>query len=285
MYYDNVMVDLHTHSTASDGTYSPAELIQKASSLPLKAIALTDHDTLSGIQEAKEEAKRCNIIFIPGVEISIEWTHGECHLLGLGVDEDCDELNNLLSTLRNGRIERGRLIAKKLNEAGFNIDYDEILKDSNGVIGRPHFASYMLKKKIVKSIQEAFDKYFGIARPFYIENKNANLQSALNAIKKAHGISVLAHPMSLYRSWKNLPSIISQFKEMGLLGIEAWHPGTKYNNCKRLEKLGISLSLIITASSDFHGERRKDHHLGRTCNNIAIEDSYFENLINGGLKL
>ena len=278
------MIDLHTHSTASDGTYSPSELIDKACDLGLKAIALTDHDTLDGIKEAREAAKN-RIIFIPGVEISIEWNKGECHLLGLGVREDSYLLNSLLCTLQNSREERGVLIAKKLKDAGFNVKYEEIAKMANGTVGRPHFASYMYEHKMVKSIQEAFDKYLAIGRPFYVEKKNADLKQAISAIKNAKGIPVLAHPMSLYRSWKYLPSIIRGFKDLGLMGLEAWHPGARYGDCKRLETLAKEESLIVTASSDFHGTRRKDRYLGHTCDGQVIEDIYFDNLINGGLRL
>jgi len=279
------MIDLHTHSTASDGTYTPSQLIEKAIALPLKAIALTDHDTLSGLKEAKEAAKG-KIIFIDGVEISIEWKKGEAHLLGLGVREDSASLNSLLSYLKKEREKRGELIAEKLNAAGFSIDYEE-LKSLNctGTVGRPHFASYMKEKNIVKTVQEAFDKYLGFGKPFYIEKKNADMRKAICAIKDAGGIPILAHPMSLYRSWSLLPSIIKGFKEMGLLGIEAWHPGTKKNNCLRLELLAKELSLIVTASSDFHGERRIDRHLGRTCDNIPIEDFYLDSLVAAGLKI
>ena len=278
------MIDLHTHSTASDGTYTPSQLIDKAVSLGLKVIALTDHDTLEGIKEAREAAKG-RIIFIPGVEISIEWNNGECHLLGLGVKDDSTSLNSLLCTLQNAREERGFLIAKKLKDAGFDIEYENVAKLATGTVGRPHFASYMYEKKMVKSIQAAFDKYLGIGRPFYVEKKNANLKEAIFAIRKARGIPVLAHPMSLYRSWKHLPSIIRDFKDLGLMGLEAWHPGARYGDCKRLEELAKEEGLIITASSDFHGERRKDRYLGHTCDNMIIEDIYFENLVNAGLMI
>ena len=278
------MIDLHTHSTISDGTYTPTQLINKAVDLGLKAIALTDHDTLGGINEAREVAKN-RIIFISGVEISIEWNKGDCHLLGLGVEDDSIRLNSLLCTLKNEREERGQLIAKKLKASGFDIEYEKIEKLASGTVGRPHFASYMCEKKMVKSVQEAFDKYLAIGRPFYVPKKNADLKEAIFAIKDAKGIPVLAHPMSLYRSWKYLPSIIHEFKEIGLIGLEAWHPGARYGDCKRLESLAKKEGLIVTASSDFHGERRKDRYLGHTCNNIVIEDFYLDSLISAGLKI
>ncbi len=278
------MIDLHTHSTVSDGTYSPSELINKACDLGLKVIALTDHDTLNGIKEAREAAKD-RIIFVPGVEVSIEWSNGECHMLGLGVKEDSSSLNNLLCTLQHSREERGYLIAKRLKDAGFDIEYEEVAKLVDGTVGRPHFASYMRDHKMVKTIQEAFDKYLGFGRPFYVEKKNADIKEAISAIRDAKGIPVLAHPMSLYRSWKYLPSIIHEFKELGLMGLEAWHPGARYGDCKRLEAVAKEEGLIVTAGSDFHGERRKDRYLGRSCDNMIIEDIYFDNLVNVGLNI
>ena len=271
------MIDLHTHSTCSDGTYTPSKLIDKAVEIGLKALALTDHDTLKGLKEARDRA-RGNLIFINGVEISIEWKKGECHLLGLGVREDSDELNSLLLELEKARKERAWNIAQKLNDAGFHIDFEELSEMAGGTVGRPHFATYMKEHSMVKTLQEAFDKYLSIGRPFYIEKKNVELKDAIRAVKNAGGLPILAHPMSLYRSWSAIPSIIQSFKDIGLLGIEAWHPGTKYGNCVRLEKLAKELSLIITAGSDFHGERRADRHLGRTCGDITIEDFYLEGL-------
>lgn len=279
-----VMVDLHTHSTCSDGTYTPHQLIDEACSLGLKAIALTDHDTLKGIKIAKEYAKG-RIIFVAGVEVSIEWKNGECHLLGLGVKEDADELNNLLTSLEKEREKRACFMAKQLCDAGFDIDYDEIAKNAEGTVGRPHFASYMKEHNMVKTVQEAFDKYFGIGKPFYVEKKNADIKDAIQAIKKADGVPVLAHPMSLYRSWKQIPSIIEEFKELGLKGLEAWHPGTRYGNCKRLEELACKMDLAVSAGSDFHGSRRVDRHLGKTCNDEPIKDVYLENLIKVGLHV
>jgi len=271
------MIDLHTHSTCSDGTYTPSQLIDKAVELGLKGLALTDHDTLKGLKEARERSHE-KLIFINGVEISIEWKKGECHLLGLGVREDSDELNSLLLELKKAREKRAEDIAQKLNDAGFNIDFEALSKMAEGTVGRPHFASYMKEHGMVKTLQEAFDKYLSIGKPFYIDKKNVELKDAIKAVKNAGGLPILAHPMSLYRSWSALPSIIQSFKDIGLVGLEAWHPGTKYSNCLRLEKLAKELSLIITAGSDFHGERRADRHLGKTCDDIIIEDFYLDNL-------
>lgn len=273
------MVDLHTHSTASDGTLSPSELMELAKEKGLKAIALTDHDTVAGIAEAKAAAEKNSLILIPGVEISVAWSPGDFHLLGLGVEENSVMLNELLQKIQKERTKRNIRIIEKMKKSGWNISYSEIEKDAGGVIGRPHIAAYLQKIKMVKSTQEAFDKYLAKGCPFFIEKKCAPLIEAVYAVKAAKGIPVIAHPMSLYLSWSKLPDAVKGFQSLGVRGLEAWHPSTRYNNCKRLEALAEKLGLIVTAGSDFHGSVRKDRYLGETCKRIKIEDRFYENFL------
>lgn len=278
------MVDLHTHSTASDGTFTPTELIIEAKKTGLDAVALTDHDIIAGLEEAETEAKKQNIIFIRGIEISVNWQPGEFHLLGLNLKKDSAALDSLIKNLQSERINRNIRITEKMNKCGFDINYEKLknfIKDENMgsiCIGRPHFAAYMVRHKIVKTNQEAFDKYLGKNRPFFEEKKNADFEEAVFAIKSAGGIPVLAHPMSLYLSWTKLPDAISDLKTRGLMGLEAWNSSTRYNDCKRLEDLAGELDLIVTAGSDFHGNVRKDRKLGTTSNGIKIENRFYENL-------
>ncbi len=274
------MVDLHTHSTASDGTFTPVQLIQTAKKEGLSVIALTDHDILAGLDDAEKEAQAAGIIFIRGIEISVNWQPGEFHLLGLDLRKKSSEMDSLLQRLQNGRINRNMRIAEKLRTQGFNIDYDEVLKfaGNTGSIGRPHFAAYMAAHKMVKNIQTAFDKYLGKHCPCFEEKQNADFQEAVSAIISADGIPVLAHPMSLYLSWSALPKTIASLKEGGLVGLEAWNASTRYNDCRRLEALGAELNMPITAGSDFHGAIRKDRKLGHTANGIKIENRFYESL-------
>ena len=276
-----VMVDLHTHSTASDGTLSPTELAEAAHKAGLSLFALTDHDTVAGVEEAQRAGTALGIRVLPGIEISIEWQPGELHLLGLGLDPENTALCSLMHYAQEKRIERNRKIIKKFSEAGIFIDEKKLNAIAGGrVIGRPHFAQYLVQEKKAKSIQDAFLTYLAKGRPFYIEKECLALPEAIEAIKAARGVPVLAHPMSLYLSWGKLPETIARFKEEGLVGIEAWHSGARYGECLRLEALAEELGLLVTAGSDFHGENRKDVHLGRTTNNIPIEDRFFtDNLL------
>lgn len=275
------MVDLHTHSTASDGTLTPQELVAEAHRVGISVLALTDHDTVAGVKEAQQAAVSYGIRIIPGIEISVEWQPGELHLLGLGVDAESSALAGLMRYTQEKRLERNRRIIEQFSKEGIVIDTEQLAHIAGGtVIGRPHFAQYLVRIGKVKSIQEAFQKFLAKERPFYIEKECLPLTEAIKAVKTANGIPVLAHPMSLYLSWAKLPGAIEQFKEQGLMGIEAWHSGARYGECVRLQSLAQQLNLIVTAGSDFHGANRKDVHLGRTANNIAIEDRFYtENLL------
>ena len=270
------MVDLHTHSTASDGTYSPTELVKKAHETGISVLALTDHDTVAGLAEACEAGKRYGVHIIPGIEISIAWQPGEFHLLGLGLTPDHPMLQAMVEDVRRKRKERNAKIIEQFNQAGIVIDPEKLAAIAgNGVIGRPHFAQYLVAEKKAKNIPDAFQKYLAKGRPFYKEKECVPFEQAIAVIKAAQGVPVIAHPMSLYLSWSKLPDAIARFQAQGLVGLEAWHPTARYNDCKRLHALAEKLGLIITAGSDFHGENRKDRYLGKTVRNIPIDDSFY----------
>jgi len=272
------MIDLHTHSTASDGSFSPSALIIEAAKCGLSAIALTDHDTTGGIKEAAKAAKENGIRFIPGIELEIAWNRdGEFHLLALGLGELKDEFTAALEELARRRLKRNLEIIDRMNEAGIEVSYDEVQALGHS-IGRPHFAAFLTERKIVKNRLQAFDRYLGKGRPFYIPKEGLEFELALNIIRGSGGIAVLAHPMSLYTAWGKLPDLIKSFKEKGLDGIEAWHPSTRVSYCKRLEELGRKLGLYITAGSDFHGEARKDRKLGFTAGRRKISESFLEDI-------
>ncbi len=273
------MVDLHTHSSRSDGTFSPTELIQAAKREGLSAIALTDHDILAGLDEAAEEAKKQDIIFLRGIEISINWKPGEFHMLGLDLRSESPKMTKMIEKLQNGRIERNMEIAYKLQQEGFDISYEKVKDFSKASsIGRPHFAAYMYAHKMVKKQQLAFDKYLGMNRPCYVRMKNVDMGEAIAAVKESGGVPVIAHPMSLYLSWSILPKMISDFQKQGLMGLEAYNASTREGPCRRLEALGKELGMVMTAGSDFHGKNRKGRRLGYTAGNLQIQDRFYESL-------
>ncbi|MCI5523037.1 MAG: PHP domain-containing protein [Spirochaetales bacterium] len=275
------MIDLHTHSTASDGTLTPSELVQYAFSKKISVLALTDHDTTAGIQEAASEAEKIkssgsDFTFIPGVELNIEWPTGEFHLLGLGLKRISPELNSIIKMLEKERFNRNEKMALKLREAGVDITLEEVIGRFNTAsVGRPHFAQFMVEKGIVKVKQLAFDKYFAKGRPCYVERSGADLSHACYAIKQSGGIPVQAHPLSMYVSWGKIKEALVSVKECGVEGLEAWHPGIRISEAERLESLAHELGMFATAGSDYHGKVRSDRHIGFTAGKTQIKDRYY----------
>ncbi len=275
------MIDLHTHSTASDGELRPAELVALAKESGVSVLALTDHDTFSGLEEAKDAAKNAEIIFVPGIEINISWPSGEFHLLGLGLKSICEELEKITRALQDERKSRNQGILRRMAEAGHDVSYEEFVSLSGGegrenTLGRPHLASYFVKKNLVRKTQAAFDKFLGKSAPFYIGRQGAGLDEAIFAIKKSGGVPVIAHPLSLYVSWGKIADILREIKSRGVQGLEAWHPGAREADCRRLERLGRELKLLVTAGSDFHGKSvRADRRIGITAGNIHIPERYY----------
>lgn len=293
------MVDLHTHSNISDGDLSPDLLVKEAFKQGLSAIALTDHDTIKGLESARTAAKAGNIRFIPGIEININWTGengvpglgigGEFHLLGLGINKPSPAFITAVDTLSRRREARNLEILDKMCGLGLIIDRKlawEELKviagcKSAGVsgehsLGRLHFAALLIKRKIVRSVDQAFDRYLGAGKPLYVPKEGILFEEAVEVIRESGGISVLAHPISLFIAWGRLPDMIKALKEQGLDGLEAWHPTAQSGSCRRLEELAKSLGLYVTEGSDFHGSVRHDRRLGYSAKGRKISDSVLE---------
>jgi predicted metal-dependent phosphoesterase TrpH len=276
------MIDLHTHSRASDGDLTPSALIRSAKERGISAIALTDHDTLDGLEEAREEALRQGIRFIPGIEFDINYepvtVRGEFHLLGLGLTTISPGFRKTLGEIRHKREDRNLRLLERLREGlGREVDYGEVRALSGGgALGRPHFAALLVNRGIVKNQEQAFSKYLGKGQPLYIGKEKFEFARALDIIRKAGGIPVLAHPLSLHLSWGRLPDFVADLAAQGRMGIEAWHPSAGVQACRRLEGLGKSLGLYITAGSDFHGNSRPDRKLGITAGGRPIGERFLE---------
>jgi len=275
------MIDLHVHTTASDGQYTPTEIIQKAVEKNITHIAITDHDTLAGIEEAKNASQQADITLIPGIELSITFPTGEFHLLGYGFTHISSSLQTVLENVVKNRDARNQEIVSKMQADGIDITFEELKNEfPNTIIGRPHFAAIAQKKGLVKHRQQAFDKYLAYGRPWYVKKIGTNLDEAILAIKDSGGAPVIAHPMSLFLSWGKLPDTLKDIYDRGVVGLEAYHPGARMSECTRLEELGKKIGYFITAGSDFHGEKiRGDRKLGHTCGDKKIDPRFWhENL-------
>ncbi len=269
------MIDLHTHTICSDGTLSPAELVRKARALGLTALAITDHDTTDGLDEAKGEAEQGDLRFIPGIEIEVEFHPGEFHLLGLGLRDWKGTLSTAMEEIKRRRHERNLWILDRMKEQGWDITYEDVRRQAESdLIARPHFAAAMIEKKIVRNTKQAFEKYLGTGRPFYTRKEALPLDEAVALIKAAGGRPVIAHPLSLYLSWGRLPGRLEEFREAGVEGLEAYHPGANKRKAERLHHLADRLGFFVTGGSDFHGDMRRDRQLGLSSDGRTVPDEF-----------
>ncbi len=250
-------IDLHTHSTTSDGTMSPADLVKYAHKKGLSAIAITDHDTIDGIDEAIAAGINLGIEVVPGIELSVKYDDHNVHLLGYLFNWQHKELHGALVRLQAGRLERNMKIIAKLNRLGLSVQFSELKKSAgSGQNGRPHIARLMMEKNFVHSMDEAFDKYLGYGGLAYESRFIYGVKDAIALIKNAGGISVLAHPLQLDKSVDDLSQALHQLSEMGLDGIEVYYPTHSRQFRKRLISLAEKDSLLMTGGSDYHGSIR-----------------------------
>ena len=275
------MIDLHSHSAASDGARSPADSARYAIEKKLRVWALTDHDTVDGLREAASTcAAECSgMVFVPGIELNIAWPSGEFHLLGLGLKRCSEELRASIDYLASDRRERNGRMADLIEKAvGVKFDLDEMeAKFRTRQIGRPHFARMMAERGLVKRPQEAFDRYLGSGRPCYVGHAGEDLDTAVAAIKSSGGIPVIAHPKSLYISLNKIEPVIEDIHRRGVMGLEAYHPCVRINEGARLEEIARKFGMFVTAGSDFHGKGvRADRHLGFTAGDLMIKDRFWD---------
>ena len=274
-------VDLHCHSTASDGTCSPTEVIQLGQRSGLSAMSLTDHDTIGGIAEAAAEAGRLGIDFIPGIEISAEYPRpGTMHILGYGVDPNSAILKDLTRQLIEGRDTRNPQIIRKLNELGMDITMTEVEREAGGkVIGRPHIAAILIRKGYVSTIKQAFDKYLAPGGLAYFDKERLTSRRALEMIHESGGLPVLAHPIQL-RALNDgeLERVIKDLKDLGLAGLEVIHSDHGPAHVEKYTKIADRMGLLKTGGSDFHGQNKKDIQLG-TANGRRVPREFFDALV------
>lgn len=276
-----IYVDLHCHSTASDGTLPPREVARLAKQSRLSAFALTDHDTVAGCAEAADEAKRLGIDFLPGIEISAEYpSPGTMHILGYGVDAQSPHLKNLTETLIAGRDNRNPLIVAKLNEMGVAVTMAEWENEAKGaVLGRPQLAAILHRKGYVSSIKQAFDKYIGQGAPAYFDKERLTPRQAFERIAASGGIAVLAHPVQLRtQNDAQLERVVKDLVDLGMAGLEVIHSDHDAAWVEKLTRLADRFGLIKTGGSDFHGTNKKDIQLG-LANGRRIGREMFDALV------
>lgn len=245
-------VDLHTHTTASDGLYSPTELMQHAKEVGLRTVALTDHDTTNGIKEATQTARTLDIDFIPGVEINTDIEGGEVHVLGYFLEYQRPEFQATLKVLRNARERRGERMVELLNEEGISIKWERVREIAKGSVGRPHVAEALMEAGYVQSVGEAFDKYIGNGKPAYVPRYKLTPEDAARLIVSTNGLPVIAHPLTV-PGLALLHELLPALKAAGLVGIETYYGQYTHEDEQILLAVARQYDLIATGGTDFHG--------------------------------
>lgn len=279
-------IDLHVHSTRSDGTYTPSQLVDYAIEKGLAAFALTDHDTVDGLEEAISYADmlRTRQIesdaphplspipeVIPGIEFSTEYQGQDVHIVGLYIDYRNEIFTAKLQEFVDSRTLRNQKMCSLLQETGIDITYDALLREfPNSVITRAHYAKYMLNHGYIKSMQEAFDQYVGDHAPCYVPREKVTPAQAVRLILEAGGVPILAHPVLYHMSDRRLEQLTADLKDVGLIGIEAIYSTYKPHEERQIRALAKKFNLLISGGSDFHGDNKPGLDLGVGYDNLFV---------------
>ena len=275
-----VAVDLHTHSTASDGSESPATVIHRAARVGLSTVALTDHDNLDGIAEAREAADAAGINLISGTELSVEWSTGPMHLLVYFLEPGPGPLQDAMVDIRRGRTDRNRRLADRLRSLGLDITYDEVAEEAGGSgVGRPHFAAVMVAKGFVPDIPAAFDRYLAAGRPGYEPRLRLGAEEAIRLARESNAIPVIAHPHTLGVGVADYDTAFRSLTEIGLGGLECHYSEYSPDLRNHLADVAASLGIVATGGSDYHGTYKQDIDIGTGRGDLVVPDTAAEALL------
>ena len=271
------MIDLHAHTTASDGTSTPAELIDEALDCGLEALAVTDHDTFAGYDQALPRARRAGLELICGIELSTKLGNKSVHLLGYFLSGDPgNELRRFALDMQASRRDRNRRLSERLKQLGVEVSTAEVEARGHGYAGRPHYAQIMVEKGYVKTAQQAFDEYLDEAAKGYVDRSEAQLVDCIGMIRRANGIASLAHPN---RIKDNVPALLPELIAAGLNALEVYYSDHSPAQTALYLSVAQEHRLLITGGSDFHGTIKPTFRLGTGCNaNLNIPRSILDDL-------
>ena len=272
-------IDLHTHSTASDGSFTPTQVIEAAVRAGLKAVALTDHDTIAGIPEAMAAAEKYDIEFIPGIELSAFYLNQEVHIVGLFLNINDEQFIQRLESFREIRDQRNTAMIQKMTDAGIDISIEKIREiDGDAVITRANFARYLLHIGYISSIDEAFDKYLSPGKPFFVPKTGVTPEDAIRAICDNGGIAILAHPLSYKFSSSQLDTCIKLLKSYGLKGIETRYSTFSAADERDMKRLADRHGLLYSGGSDFHGNVKSHISIGKGVGKLLVPYDFLKRL-------
>jgi hypothetical protein len=275
------VIDLHTHSTVSDGTDPPRRIPELAAAAGLSAVALTDHDSLAGLDEAARSAADCGITLVRGCEVScLAQTGGSMHVLAYFIEHDDGPLPDELARLRHDRVERNQRLAARLTEVGIPVDYQALVDAAGGEegLGRPHFARYLVDNGIATSIQDAFDRWLGSGKPAYVPKARVLPGDIARLARASGGVAVLAHPLSLGLDTAGLEHVVRELAASGFVGIEAFYGRYSPEERRALAELAARTDLVATGGSDYHGTLKPDLQVGVGTGDLAVPDSVLDAL-------
>ncbi|MDX2467011.1 MAG: PHP domain-containing protein, partial [Acidimicrobiia bacterium] len=272
-------VDLHLHSTYSDGSTAPAEIVARAAEIGLTGIALTDHDTLEGIPEASTAAAQHGIRLIAGTELSVEWKNQSMHMLAYFLDPGPGPLQNRMEELRHSRETRNIEIAAKLRQLGLEITMDEVaIEAGHGVVGRPHFAGVMIEKGYVENVPEAFDRYLAAGRPGYTPRVRLPVEEAIELAGQSGAVCSIAHPHTLNLRAEEFSTGFRHLVDVGLAGIEAYYGEYTPPLRDRIAEICEELGIVATGGSDYHGKYKPHLSIGIGKGDLRVPDHCFDRL-------
>ena len=267
------MIDLHCHSTFSDGSLTPEQLVAEAATIGLSALALTDHDTTAGVPRFLAAAAGMSVRAVPGVELSVDCASGVMHMLGYWMDLENPELLRQMEWIRDGRAMRNRSMLEKLNALGFSMTWDEVAAFAGeDVVGRPHFAQVMLRKGYAKDKNEAFDKWLGDGKPGYADRPRLTAEVAVALIRQAGGVAVLAHPFTLRVGKEAMLALLVELAGAGLGGVECYYSEHSADLVQDYLAMAKKANLVPTGGSDFHGEVSPGIKLGVGFGGLNVPD-------------
>lgn len=272
-------IDLHVHSNASDGTLTPARVVELAAQKGLSAIALTDHDTIEGIPEALEAVKSLPLEVIPGIELSCVYLGEEIHILGLYVDLTDKKFITETDMLKDIRMKRNTEMIHRFQNAGIDITLSEVQAGNpDTVITRAHFARVLLEKGYVTNMDQAFKKYLSYSGPYCPRKEKITPEHAMKILRDCNASPVLAHPYQYHLGDKKTEELVSYLKEMGLHGLEVYHSSNNQYESGKLKKLAKKYQLFPTGGSDFHGSNKPDIDLGSGRGGLRISALLLEDI-------
>lgn len=271
-------IDLHTHSTCSDGLLTPTALLNLAARRGLAAIALTDHDTVTGLSEALAQSSVTGVEVLTGIEISSDLDGASLHILGYGFDHEHPGLLAFIARLQEARRNRNQKIIDRLQDLGIAISNEELTLIAGEQIGRPHFARLLTQKGLTKNTQDAFSRYLKRGAPAFVEHAKPQAQEVIHQISAANGLAVLAHPLYLDPSFEKIPALVAQLSSYGLAGLEAIYPTHSKKAYRFLQKLASQHDLLLSGGTDYHGDKHSVTPLGGNTKTIRVPSQILQDL-------